>query len=212
MAEPPIGAKLRTALEDKGWSYRRLIAEMRKVAGRQGKALPATASLIAMLSRWLNGHERPGLFYRKILSLGAEPVRRLPERGLVEQPAKGLGHRVGGDLVRLESKCGAGGQQGRGVGRLVGALWQAQLWQAIAERAPSMVPAPAWDTTARQWGSTAAWGRNGAVRTAGVRGPSSVGSKPGPVVTTRLTGKRTHPSIAARNTLGVWFMIVPRVR
>jgi transcriptional regulator with XRE-family HTH domain len=68
MAEPPIGAKLRTALEDKGWSYRRLIAEMRKVAGRQGKALPATASLIAMLSRWLNGHERPGLFYREILS------------------------------------------------------------------------------------------------------------------------------------------------
>src|SRR5215207_8945566 len=41
--------------------------------------------------------------------LGAEPVRRLLERGLVEQPAKGLGHRVGGDLVRLESECGAGG-------------------------------------------------------------------------------------------------------
>jgi hypothetical protein len=48
MAEPPIGAKLRTALEDKGWSYTRLIAEMRKVAGRQGKTLPTTASLIAM--------------------------------------------------------------------------------------------------------------------------------------------------------------------
>ncbi len=68
MAEPPIGAKLRTALEEKGWSYTRLIAEMRKVAGRQGKTLPATASLIAMLSRWLNAHERPGLFYREILS------------------------------------------------------------------------------------------------------------------------------------------------
>ncbi len=68
MAEPPMGAKLRTALEEKGWSYRRLIAEMRKVAGRQGKTLPTTASLIAMLSRWLNAHERPGLFYREILS------------------------------------------------------------------------------------------------------------------------------------------------
>jgi transcriptional regulator with XRE-family HTH domain len=68
MAEPPIGAKLRTALEDKGWSYTRLIAEMRRVAGRQGKTLPTTASLIAMLSRWLNGHERPSRFYREILS------------------------------------------------------------------------------------------------------------------------------------------------
>ncbi len=68
MAERPIGAKLRTALEDKGWSYTRLIAEMRKVAGRQGKTLPSTASLIAMLSRWLNDHERPSQFYREILS------------------------------------------------------------------------------------------------------------------------------------------------
>jgi transcriptional regulator with XRE-family HTH domain len=83
MAEPPIGAKLRTALEDKGWSYRRLIAEMRKVAGRQGKVLPATASLIAMLSRWLNGHERPGLFYREILSgaLGLDQTELEPGNG-----------------------------------------------------------------------------------------------------------------------------------
>jgi hypothetical protein len=50
MAERSIGAKLRTALEDKGWSYTRLIAEMRKVATRQGKSLPSTASLITMLS------------------------------------------------------------------------------------------------------------------------------------------------------------------
>src|SRR6266511_3967263 len=57
-----------------------------------------------------------------------------------------------------------------------------------------MVPAPAWDTTARQCGSTAAWGRNGAV------------------VTMRLTRQRTQPSITARNTSGAWFMIVPRVR
>ena len=59
MAEPPIGAKLRTALEDKGWSYTRLIAEMRKVAGRQGKTLPTTASLMAMLSRWWRWAARP---------------------------------------------------------------------------------------------------------------------------------------------------------
>jgi hypothetical protein len=41
---------------------------MRKVASRQGETLPTTASLIAMLSRWLNGHERPSRFYREILS------------------------------------------------------------------------------------------------------------------------------------------------
>src|SRR4029453_13300385 len=46
----------------------------------------------------------------------------------------------------------------------------------------------------------------------GGNGPSRAGSKPGPVVTTRLTGQRTQPSITARNTLGVWFMIVPRGR
>jgi transcriptional regulator with XRE-family HTH domain len=68
MAERSIGAKLRTALEDKGWSYTRLVAEMRKVAARQGKSLPSTASLIAMLSRWLNDHDRPSRFYREILS------------------------------------------------------------------------------------------------------------------------------------------------
>jgi transcriptional regulator with XRE-family HTH domain len=83
MAEPPIGARLRTALEDKGWSYTRLIAEMRKVAGRQGKMLPTTASLMAMLSRWLNGHERPSLFYREILSgaLGLDQAELEPGAG-----------------------------------------------------------------------------------------------------------------------------------
>src|SRR5215211_216442 len=76
MAERSIGAKLRTALEDKGWSYTRLIAEMRKVAARQGKSLPSTASLIAMLStpaglRDLAGQgvvgarERPPLIIRR---------------------------------------------------------------------------------------------------------------------------------------------------
>jgi ribosomal protein S19E (S16A) len=35
MVERPIGAKLRRALEDKGWSYTRLIAEMRRIAARE---------------------------------------------------------------------------------------------------------------------------------------------------------------------------------
>ena len=74
-----------------------------------------------------------------------------------------------------------------------------------------MVPAPAWETTARHSGSTAACGRNSAVRTAGGSGPSCAWSTPGPVVTTRLTGQRAQPSITARNTPGAWFMMVPRV-
>ena len=35
MAEPPIGANLRVALDERGWSYTRLIAEMRRVAARE---------------------------------------------------------------------------------------------------------------------------------------------------------------------------------
>jgi hypothetical protein len=50
MAERPIGANLRAALEDKGWSYARLIAEMRRVAARERVTLPTTRSLVVMLS------------------------------------------------------------------------------------------------------------------------------------------------------------------
>jgi hypothetical protein len=62
MAEGPIGANLKTALEDKGWSYTRLIAEMRRVAAREQVTLPMTQSLVVMLSRWCNDHERPSGF------------------------------------------------------------------------------------------------------------------------------------------------------
>jgi tetratricopeptide (TPR) repeat protein len=76
MAEPPIGAKLRTALEEKGWSYTRLIAEMRRVAARERVTLPTTRSLVVMSSRWCNDQERPSDFYQSILSkaLGRPPA------------------------------------------------------------------------------------------------------------------------------------------
>jgi tetratricopeptide (TPR) repeat protein/transcriptional regulator with XRE-family HTH domain len=75
MAEPPIGANLRTALQDKGWSYTRLIAEMRRVAARERVTLPTTRSLVVMLSRWCNDQERPSEFYQSLLSkaLGLPP-------------------------------------------------------------------------------------------------------------------------------------------
>jgi tetratricopeptide (TPR) repeat protein len=75
MAEPPIGANLRSALEEWGWSYTRLIAELRRVAARERVTLPTTQSLVVMLSRWCNDHERPSEFYQSILSkaLGRSP-------------------------------------------------------------------------------------------------------------------------------------------
>jgi hypothetical protein len=76
MVERPIGANLRRALEDKGWSYTRLIAEMRRVAARERVTLPTTRSLVVMLSRWFNDQERPSKFYQSILSkaLGWSPA------------------------------------------------------------------------------------------------------------------------------------------
>jgi tetratricopeptide (TPR) repeat protein/transcriptional regulator with XRE-family HTH domain len=76
MVERPIGANLRAALEDKGWSYTRLIAEMRRIAARERVTLPTTRSLVVMLSRWCNDQERPSQFYQAILSkaLGCSPA------------------------------------------------------------------------------------------------------------------------------------------
>jgi hypothetical protein len=76
VVERPIGANLRAALEDKGWSYTRLIAEMRRVAARERVTLPTARSLVVMLSRWCNDQERPSDFYQAILSkaLGCSPA------------------------------------------------------------------------------------------------------------------------------------------
>jgi hypothetical protein len=108
MAEPPIGAKLRTALEDKGWSYTRLIAEMRRVAARERVTLPTTRSLVMMLSRWCNDQERPSEFYQSIQSkalgrppwlLGfvdsSEPTRSLPSSSFVEDGIAAWGQLLG---------------------------------------------------------------------------------------------------------------------
>jgi hypothetical protein len=113
MAEPPIGAKLRTALQERSWSYTRLIAEMRRVAARERVALPTTQSLVVMLSRWCNDHERPSEFYRSILSaaLGRppatlgfvdspEPTRSsAPPSRFVEDGIAAWGQLLGGDDV-----------------------------------------------------------------------------------------------------------------
>jgi len=51
------GNSLRAALQERGWSYTRLAAELRRHAG--GTQLPKTESLVRLISRWVNNHQQP---------------------------------------------------------------------------------------------------------------------------------------------------------
>jgi transcriptional regulator with XRE-family HTH domain len=57
---------LREALQERGWSYTRLAAELRRHAA--GAQLPRTESLIRLISRWVNNHQQPDDFYRDLLA------------------------------------------------------------------------------------------------------------------------------------------------
>jgi hypothetical protein len=83
----------------------------------------------------------------------------------------------------------AGRQQRRGVGRLVGALWQAQLGQAVAQGAQHGACSGVGDdrSTVGQQGRL---GKNGAVRTAGGKGSSSAESKPSSRSSSLVTARR----------------------
>jgi hypothetical protein len=70
-----IGARLRAALEEKRWSYTRLIAGMRRVAAVDRETLPKTESLVTTISRWLNDHERPNEFYQDLLCKALQKSR-----------------------------------------------------------------------------------------------------------------------------------------
>jgi hypothetical protein len=56
---------LAVVLKELGWSYTRLIAELRRHAG---VALPKTESMVTLISRWVNNHQQPDDFYRDLLS------------------------------------------------------------------------------------------------------------------------------------------------
>jgi len=47
---------LSTVLRELGWSYTRLIAELRRQAAIDAVVLPKTESLIRLISRWGNNH------------------------------------------------------------------------------------------------------------------------------------------------------------
>ena len=59
---------LAIVLKELGWSYTRLIAELRRQAAIDRVVLPKTESLIRLISRWVNNHQQPDDFYRDLLS------------------------------------------------------------------------------------------------------------------------------------------------
>jgi hypothetical protein len=59
---------LAVVLKELGWSYTRLIAELRRQAAIDGIVLPKTESMVALISRWVNNHQQPDDFYRDLLS------------------------------------------------------------------------------------------------------------------------------------------------
>jgi len=90
---------LAVVLKQLGWSYTRLIAELRR---HSGVALPKTESMITLVSRWVNNHQQPDDFYRDLLSratgraraelFGDEPVAlaALPLGLVVARSVEGL--------------------------------------------------------------------------------------------------------------------------
>ena len=93
---------LAVVLKELGWSYTRLIAELRRQAAIDGIVLPKTESMVALISRWVNNHQQPDDFYRDLLSratgraraelFGDEPVAlaALPSGLVVARPVNGL--------------------------------------------------------------------------------------------------------------------------
>jgi hypothetical protein len=94
---------LAVVLKELGWSYTRLIAELRRQAAIDGIVLPKTESMVALISRWVNNHQQPDDFYRDLLSratgraraelFGDEPgaaLAALPSGLIVARSADGL--------------------------------------------------------------------------------------------------------------------------
>jgi hypothetical protein len=59
---------LAAVLKELGWSYSKLIAELRRHAAVDGIVLPKNESLIPLVSRWVNNHQQPDEFHRELLS------------------------------------------------------------------------------------------------------------------------------------------------
>jgi hypothetical protein len=64
----PVMNTLAVVLKELDWSQTRLVAELHRQAAREGKKLPKMASLVSLISRWMNNHQQPSDFYRGLLS------------------------------------------------------------------------------------------------------------------------------------------------
>jgi tetratricopeptide (TPR) repeat protein len=98
---------LREALQERGWSYTRLAAELRRHAA--GSQLPKTESLVTLISRWVNNHQQPDEFYRNLLAktLGQSQADLFGGDGVYMEPSAMAGpaelpHDVAGFVGRSD--------------------------------------------------------------------------------------------------------------
>jgi hypothetical protein len=95
---------LAVVLKELGWSYTRLIAELRR---RSTIALPKTESMVTLVSRWVNNHQQPDDFYRDLLSRATGRARAelfSDEPVGLPVPPRGWSSHVRGQVLRKRRK------------------------------------------------------------------------------------------------------------
>lgn len=63
-----IGSALQEYRAARGWSQHRLASALTEQAASVGEQLPKASSLITQISRWEQGHNPPGPFYRRLIA------------------------------------------------------------------------------------------------------------------------------------------------
>ena len=102
---------LAIVLKELGWSYTRLIAELRRHAGA---ALPRSESMVTPISRWVNNTQQPDDFYRDLLSRATGRARGgslslpwLPPRVVPMIEAAGTTRPAGRIVLVPQVRCAA---------------------------------------------------------------------------------------------------------
>ncbi|AEW95664.1 MULTISPECIES: helix-turn-helix domain-containing protein [Streptomycetaceae] len=131
------GTLLRDARKRRGWSQPRLAIELRRIAGRHGRTLPADSSVKRRIASWENGHSAPEEFYGPLLC----------EAFGLTAAALGLKHLTGQDAALLDTSYPASPDTAiAGVDR----LWRADLngYEPLLEAGPSE---HAWSEASLRW-------------------------------------------------------------
>lgn len=137
VAPQRIGLLVKTARQQRGWSQSRLVSELRRLAQRQGQALPADASVKRRIASWENGHSAPDDFYGLLLADALE-------LGAAEL---GLSPRGGRDAALLDVRYPPSPEAAITV---VDQLWRADLhgYEPLLASEPSE---PAWSDASLRW-------------------------------------------------------------